>query len=170
MKIKIISTEVVNKGKWNQVEVTYKNLSTDKIELKNIVSFSNKDVYNTLKDSNKNDIFDVKAEKNDKGYWEWTAVTVGVDTPEDVTAKKETGGTPYKSTYETPEERALKQVYIIRQSSIASAIALLKNDKKATTSSEVLALAKEFENFVFGNSNTIVPLAELPIVDGDLDL
>jgi hypothetical protein len=63
MKIKIISTEVVNKGKWNQVEVTYKNLSTDKIELKNIVSFSNKDVYNTLKDSNKNDIFDVKAEK-----------------------------------------------------------------------------------------------------------
>ena len=69
MKIKIISTEVVNKGKWNQVEVTYKNLSTDKIELKNIVSFSNKDVYNTLKDSNKNDIFDVKAEKNDKGRY-----------------------------------------------------------------------------------------------------
>ena len=36
MKIKIISTEVVNKGKWNQVEVTYKNLSTDKIELKTL--------------------------------------------------------------------------------------------------------------------------------------
>ena len=44
MKINVIATAVVNKGKWNQVEVTYKNLATDKVDSKNIVSFSNKDV------------------------------------------------------------------------------------------------------------------------------
>jgi hypothetical protein len=52
-----------------------------------------------------------------------------------------------KSNYETPEERAKRQVLIVRQSSLSSAIALstaLKfKDKK-----EVLSLAEEFVAFV----------------------
>jgi len=170
MKINVIATAVVNKGKWNQVEVTYKNLATDKVDSKNIVSFSNKDVYNILKDSRQGDVFEVTTEKNDKGYWEWTNIVGAVATPVGEQPKKESGGTQYKSTYETPEERALKQVYIIRQSSIASAISLLKNDKKVPSKDEVLALAKDFENFVFGNANTIVPLAELPEFNDNFDL
>jgi hypothetical protein len=52
-----------------------------------------------------------------------------------------------KSTYETPEERAKKQVYIVRQSSIANAVALLPKSDVA----KILETAKTFEDFVFGN-------------------
>ena len=56
-----------------------------------------------------------------------------------------------RSNYETPEERAQRQVYIIRQSSISSAVALAAVMKFKSVE-EVLALAKDFEGFVMGNS------------------
>lgn len=56
-----------------------------------------------------------------------------------------------KSTYETPEERAKKQVYIVRQSSISAAVDMLAaNGGKKTTAKEVIEVAKEFEAYVFG--------------------
>ena len=58
-----------------------------------------------------------------------------------------------KSTYETPEERAKKQVYIVRQSSIANAIAFFHTEKNVTTT-KVLEVAKQFEDYVFGNDRT----------------
>jgi hypothetical protein len=76
--------------------------------------------------------------------------------PESMTSAASSGyvrPAPTKPSYETPEERALKQVYIIRQSSIASAVDHLKGMKGAPASAdEVLFLAKRFENHVMGNS------------------
>jgi hypothetical protein len=61
-----------------------------------------------------------------------------------------------KSTYETPEERAKKQVYIVKQSSLSNAIALLNADGKNTitggkkyTKEDVFALAQELTDWVF---------------------
>ena len=55
----------------------------------------------------------------------------------------------YKSTYETPEERAVKQVYIVKQSSISSAINVLAiGAKTKPTTEEVLELANKFADFV----------------------
>jgi len=51
-----------------------------------------------------------------------------------------------KSTYETPEERAKKQVYIVRQSSITAAIGVGKKNV-----ADVIATAKEFEAYVFSD-------------------
>ena len=52
-----------------------------------------------------------------------------------------------KSTYETPEERAKKQVYIVRQSSITAAI----NYRGTKVSIEdIITTAKQFEAYVFG--------------------
>ena len=53
-----------------------------------------------------------------------------------------------KSTYETSEERAKKQIYIVRQSSISSAIALYPKAKNE----QILETAKLFEDYVFGNN------------------
>lgn len=55
------------------------------------------------------------------------------------------------STYSTAEERAQTQVYIVRQSSITSALKLaeVKGDKKATTQ-DIIQIAKEFETWVLG--------------------
>lgn len=64
-----------------------------------------------------------------------------------------TGYTATKSTYETPEERAVKQIYIVRQSSISSAIGLLTTGAKVPPDADaVLEVAKKFETFVFGST------------------
>lgn len=59
-----------------------------------------------------------------------------------------------KSTYETPEERAARQVMIVRQSSISSAVAALKLDKAALNAFDVLEMAKVFEAYVMGQDKT----------------
>ncbi len=52
-------------------------------------------------------------------------------------------------TYETPEERAQRQVYIIRQSSLSSAIAFSATLKTPLPLKEVLKVAEEMSAFVF---------------------
>ena len=87
--------------------------------------------------------------KNEKtGYWDWTDIEVIMET-------KPTSGTkPGKvigSNYETPTERARRQVYIIRQSSISSAIEMAKamEPKGITkTRQDILEDAEAFEAFV----------------------
>lgn len=57
------------------------------------------------------------------------------------------------STYETPEERAKKQVYIVRQSSITAALGYFTLNKTAkATTEDILAIAKEFEKYVFAST------------------
>lgn len=92
----------------------------------------------------------------------WKVLTVLPDDGSAAPTQASTGGTAKpvaspKSTYETPEERAQKQLYIIRQSSLSSAIALVAalGDKKATPQS-VIAQAKLFEGYVFDTGNAAV--------------
>lgn len=54
-----------------------------------------------------------------------------------------------KSTYATAEERAQTQVYIIKQSSLSSAVNFA-NTLKLKSAKEVIAVAKEFEAYVMG--------------------
>ena len=54
-----------------------------------------------------------------------------------------------KSTYETPEERARRQVLIVRQSSVSSAIAYAATLKSHTPFNEVLKMAEQINAFVF---------------------
>ncbi len=64
-----------------------------------------------------------------------------------------------RSNYETPEERTIKQRYIVRQSCLGYAINFFALDKDFLPQSEnVIALAKEFEAYVFANANGEVPI------------
>ena len=54
-----------------------------------------------------------------------------------------------RSTYETPEERAKKQVLIVRQSSVSSAIAYSATLKTPLVIGEVLKIADQITAFVF---------------------
>jgi cell division protein FtsW (lipid II flippase) len=94
------------------------------------------------------------------GYWNWTSIKVAdaaaakqiaaqvtspaATQPRAVAAKPERVG-----SWETPDERSAKQVYIVRQSSIANAIALVGAGKAEV--SQVLKIAKQFEDFVFAS-------------------
>ena len=121
-----------------------------KPEMRKIMSFARAVVYQKLIEF-KTFPFDanVVMVKNDKtGYWDWTDIEV------------QQGGTKVDgkpvgkvlgSNYETPAERARRQVYIIRQSSISSAIEMAKAvEPKGTTKTrqDILEDAKAFEAFV----------------------
>ena len=88
--------------------------------------------------------------KNDKtGYWDW--IDIEVKPKGDNIGATKPAGKVIGSNYETPEERARKQVYIVRQSSISSAIEMAKaREPKGITKTveEILADASTFEEFV----------------------
>ena len=142
------------KGQYQAIEVSYKN-EQGQIQGKKLMSFSNPTVFKAIQEFAKGDILNVEAVKDDQGYWQWKAVQKS-DGSEPVTTSKPatTGGKVTGSNYETPEERAKRQVYIVRQSSISSAIDLLKSNGNDVKVDNVLAVAKQLENYVFGNSDT----------------
>lgn len=149
MQITVLSVEVSTPpGKKYQVaEVAYKD-HEGKVSGKKIMSFVNKDVFNQVSKAKGGDVFDVTLAKDDAGYWQWTSITALTGITTNTNAPK-ANASP-KSTYETPEERAQKQVYIVRQSSLTNAIALANatGDKLATPES-IIAVAKQFEAYVF---------------------
>lgn len=117
----------------------------------------------------------VVTDTKDGDFWKWlTVVKVSAPTLEDTqqaedikqtkarvataqysgesNTKQPPTQTQVRSNYETPEERAARQILIVRQSSLSSAIALLALDPSEYIpgASDVIAIAEEFEAYVFG--------------------
>lgn len=159
------ATKVGPSGKpYEVLDLAYKNNTFQgKVEGKNLMPFgANAGGFNTLKNAQPGQTYEITVVKNDKGYNDWTAAT-----PADAgapAAPQQTGpaqGQVYQgakpanaaarpNTFETPEERAKKQVYIVRQSSLSAAINSLSPGAKSTLkSADVIALAKEYEAYVF---------------------
>ena len=175
MQIQVLSvqTEQVQgpKGPYNVVEVAYKNLSYQgKVESKKLMPFgAGKNTAITMGTAKPGDVYDIEVVKNDKGYNDWVkalkgtaASTASVGKP--ASTGSSTGGsvtTATKGGWETPEERAKKQVYIIRQSSLSTAVqALTATGKVAPKAEEVIELAKQFEAYVFSNDESISSVAK----------
>ena len=142
-----VETKPTAKGSYQQLDVAFKK--DGKTDGKKIMSFTNKEVFNTLQNAKAGDVFTVTSQKNEKsGYWDWVGVTKGGDAVGGNNFTVKATPTP-KNTYETAEERAKKQVYIVRQSSISAAVETLKTDKKALDPKEVIEVAKLYEAYVF---------------------
>jgi hypothetical protein len=152
-------TKTTSGGKpYVALELAFKNLSSGKLESKKLMPFgTTSDAHKVLSGANQGDVFTIVSEKNQQsGYWDWLKATQAPPgtTAETVVNNKATPSP--KSTYETPEERAKKQVYIVKQSSLSNAIALLNADGKNTitggkkyTKEDVFALAQELTDWVF---------------------
>lgn len=175
VNIKVISVEntfvPTAKGGYNKLEVAYKNLESNKVESKILMSFGlTAGAYKALADAKTNDTFSIVSEKkpgNDgKEYWTWLSAAQAApgSMPEPTNKSANATGFPVKSTYETPEERAKKQVYIVKQSSISAAIATLSVGAKAPPSTDaVLEVAQKFTDWVFSQDQVKAPtLAEMP--------
>ena len=156
--IEILNVTVVTKptakGSYEMAEVAFKRLDTGKVEGKKIMSFTFKEVFNTLKSASPGTQLTVTTEKNEKTtYWDWTGIAPlgAASTPPAATGSpaKAAGFSSPKSNYETSEERAARQVLIVRQSSLSAAVAVLKNDKKPAEVNDVLELADVFSRWVF---------------------
>lgn len=155
------TTKPTAKGSYTQLDVAFKK--DGKTEGKKIMSFgASKNVYDVLKNAQFGQVYTITSVKNEQsGYWDWTEASMGAASSSAPAGKASPVASP-KSTYETPEERAKKQVYIVRQSSVSAAVETLKTDKKALDPKEVIEVAKLYETFVFGSNSSPVASVELP--------
>jgi hypothetical protein len=154
MKLSIISVAVTTKssakGKPYQVaEVVYKN--DGKVESKNITEYSK--VFKAVADAQPGQVFDVASEKDDKGYWQWTSF-VRVTGEQAAVSQNTAAATPSsKSNWETSEERAARQVLIVKQSCLSNAVnTLAAGAKTAPSTEQVLALAQVYTDWVLGTT------------------
>lgn len=147
------NTHAAKNGRsYQSIEVTYKN-DQGQVANKKLMSFSNPTVFNHIKGLTKGDQINVQTTKDANGYWQWTGIggdNAVAETKQ--TAPAQSGGRVTGSNYETKEERAQRQVYIIRQSSISSAVELLGTGASVDN---VIATAKEFEAYVFSKETGI---------------
>ena len=146
--IKVVSVEIENKGKYKVAEVFYKDIGQNKSSSKKLMSFVHKQVYETVSACQGGETFEVTLEKDDKGYWQWTAINEPGAAPATTAVASKSGTASPKSTYETAEERAKRQVMIVRQSSLATAVAALKTEKNVVSPEELISFAKELESYV----------------------
>jgi len=137
---------------YTELEVIYKG-DDGKASTKKIMSFSNPAVFKAIQSAKNGDKLEIKTQKDDNGYWQWTGIgggsSGGATSTASQPATKVVG-----SNYETKEERAIKQRYIVRQSSLTTALAVLSVGAKSVDKQAVLDLAKEFEEWVFRNDAT----------------
>lgn len=173
MNITILSVDIKTvptaKGSYQTADVAYKNNSFQgKVEGKKVMSFgATKDSFSTLALAQPGESYEVTIVKNDKGYNDWVSMAkaeAGAASPASASsagvAGKPAAASP-RSTYETPEERAQRQVLIVRQSSISSAVALLTIGAKTAPSAQaVVDIAKQFEDYVFGKQ-ALGPISEM---------
>jgi hypothetical protein len=171
IQIQFLSVTEENRGKFKMAEVIYKDLNSGKPGNKKIASFS-KGVYDVIVKAKSGDLFTIDMQKNDKGYWDWTQVKPTDSVSTTPSAEGKSSFPAPKSNYETPEERAKKQVYIVRQSCIAQAVATLAATTKTGAGkiqiADVLQIASAYEDYVFGRDVEPSPsLADLPALDED---
>lgn len=147
--INVESNKVPGKT-WNQVDVSYKD-SKGELKGKKIMSFSVKEGLPILLAAKAGDVLDVTVVQ-ENNYWNWTKVAKADGSTSSAAGTVKTSGSSYSvpsRDFETSVERAAKQVYIVRQSSISAALNLYAMGKTVPAVSDVLAVAKQFEAYVF---------------------
>lgn len=143
IEIKSVSEPYV-KNKYGRLDLEY--VSGGKSQKKTLTAVGEtKNVIQKLKEAKPNEVWDIKLEK-DGEYWNWVEAVknAAADT---ATPQRYSANT--KSHYETPEERAQRQVYIIKQSSLTNAINLRG---PGTSLAEILATAQAMVDWVVGNN------------------
>jgi hypothetical protein len=172
MRIQLTSRGAVTtkEGKfkpYKEMDIEFLDLDGDRPKKKHLVSFNFKD-FDKIAEAGIGSSWEITTKPaKDPQYVDWVDATP-ITAEARVEASKATAGpgefrpsAPYKSTYETPEERAKKQVYIVRQSSINASIEFLKAVKPSGFATDnVLHVAKVFEAYVFGHDQAQIPTVE----------
>ena len=137
---------------YTYLEIAYKG-SDGQVKGKKIMPFGeSKPVFDSLATAGSGEFFDIGVVKNEaSGYLDWMSAKKSdgsAATQPAATAAPAAGGKVTGSNYETADERAKKQVYIVRQSSITAALSYIGDTKKVSIA-DVIDVAKQFEAHVF---------------------
>ena len=150
IKIQEVTIEEVRNGrnKYDKASVVYSFNGENRTQ--NLMSFSNPAVFAKVKALKPGEEVVVTVTKNDKGYNQWAAVEpVGNTKDEPKSASATTGRV---SNYETAEERAKRQVLIVKQSCLAQAVAFVDPDED-TNVQHVLDVAQQFVDWVMADDS-----------------
>lgn len=160
MLVKVVSVsreDVPNKngkGTYGKLTVAYRD-EKGKLSEKTILSFTNPAVFKEFERAEAGKEINVKSEKVGD-YWNWTAILAEGETssPQQAPATSNTATRVTGSNYETKEERALKQRYIVKQSSLSAAVSILTVGAKTPPEVDaVIALADKFVDYVFSDDS-----------------
>ena len=178
--ITIVNVEITQRagaaGKkgYEQAEVVYKQEYNGKTDVKNkkIMSFANPAVFATLKEAKTGEIYEVTQVKEGE-FWQWTAIAKAGESGSSKPATQASSAKPtptsnssFNRDFETKDEREKKQRYIIRQSSLSSAISVLTTGVKAPPSAaDVKKLADEFVAYVYEAPSLFEMPNDLPAYD-----
>jgi len=151
-----------NGRQYQSIEIMYKN-DQGQAQSKKLMSFANPAVFKAAQAWQKGDVIHVSTEKDTNGYWQWTAIgsAEGVtDTRNDTDAPAQAQVSSTKtrvtgSNYETKDERAARQVMIVRQSSLANAVSTLALSGSQASANDVISLAKLYEGYVLSDSTQV---------------
>lgn len=156
-----------NGRSYEMIEIAYKN-ENGQIQQKKLMSFKNPDVFKQALSWEKGQAVHIQAEKNEKGYWEWIGLGEGASSSSPAPQASKSNNTSTTrvtgSNYETKEERAARQVMIVRQSSLSNAVATFALDNTKASANDVITLAKIYEDYVLGNATPTINKA-----DGNVD-
>lgn len=151
-----VEKEVSPKG-YTVTNVSYKN-AEGKVKGMKVFPFKEQaSVAAAFADAKPGDVYEAAFRKNDKDFWEFAPTPTKTGATEKVSAAAGASGGTTRSNWETSEERAARQVMIVRQSSLSTAVAL----KPKATVEEIIGVAKQFEDFVMGREPK-------PTVTGDV--
>lgn len=147
--IKSVDVEWVGSGakKYGKAAVKHDNGKGEKTQY--LVSFKNPEVFKKVQEMVGQT---VEVENKKEGdFWQWVSIQVAGGSPAAGSAPS-SGAQATRvsgSNYETKEERAARQVLIVKQSSLSNAVAMLTPGAKAALEKEkVLELAQELTDWV----------------------
>jgi hypothetical protein len=140
--------ETITKGrsKYQIASVVYTVNGANRTQ--KLLSFANPESFAAVQKFAPGTTLEVTITKNDSGYDQWAKVVAADDAP--AAATPITSGKITGSNYETREERTMRQLHIVRQSSLSNAIALLSpGAKTALEVNKVIEVAQELVDFVY---------------------
>ena len=151
MKITVIKS-VVSTPEGKRYKICELGYRTDDGKIKGMRIFGFGEQKNNFDVASKavaGDIMEAQFKTNEKGFWEFASLeNTGVkEAMTNASVNNQTTvTTPSRGNWETPEERAARQVMIVRQSSLSNAIAYLTAiGNKTFTEYDVIAVATTFE-------------------------
>jgi hypothetical protein len=156
LQVKITDVQVENivKGRSRYSKATVRYTYNGEPRTQSIMSFSNPQVFKDVQDFIGYDV-EVETGKNDAGFTEWRSIrrSGGADSTAKTPAAGAMGTNNTRvtgSNYETKEERAARQVLIVKQSSLTAAVGTLAPGAKAALDPDaVMGLAQRYADWVF---------------------
>ncbi len=157
IKIISVSPETTKQDKngkaFSTIEVFY--TVDGKARQKKVMTFT-KEIYATCKNAKAGDEFTLVQKKNGE-YWDWVSLTPATGAASESSAGDSSSyaaverGPISTGSYgrETSEERAKRQVMIVRQNSLTNAVAFYNvKGQSDITPDDIVEVAKEFEAYV----------------------